>query len=158
MTLKYSLVSFASRSLTFTSTSSTTSTRADIGATSAQKALDRLQKIRHRDRLGDVGLATTLADLLLVALHGEGGHRDDRDRLEVVVLLDPLGHFEARYLRQLDIHEDQIRVMLARELQRLHAVLGLQRIVTMRLQQVMEQLHIKVIVLDDENSLGHRIF
>ena len=32
-----------------------------------------------RDRLGDVGLAAALADALLVALHGEGGHRDHRE-------------------------------------------------------------------------------
>ena len=100
---------------------------------------------------------TVTADLLLVALHGEGGHRDDRDRLEVLVLLDPLGHFQSRDLRQLNIHQNQIGLVLARDAQRVHAVLGLQNIVAARLKQVVEQLHVKLVILDHQNSLGGSI-
>src|SRR5271154_1600880 len=86
ITWKYSLDSLASSSLTLSSTSSTTSTRAVMAyqpvqgepgtAGSRQEALDRFQKAGDRDRLGDIGLATTPADLFLVALHRERGHRD----------------------------------------------------------------------------------
>jgi hypothetical protein len=46
---------------------------------SAEEPLDRLQKVGDRDRLGDIGFAAALEDLLLIALHGEGGHGDDGD-------------------------------------------------------------------------------
>src|SRR5205823_128474 len=44
---------------------------------SGEKALDGSQKARHRDRLRDIGLATTVPHSLLVALHREGGHLQD---------------------------------------------------------------------------------
>ena len=45
----------------------------------AGSGCDGLQEIDDGDRLGDVGLAAALADLLLVALHRERRHRDDRE-------------------------------------------------------------------------------
>src|SRR5690348_10466300 len=155
MTVKYSLDSLASSSLTLTSTSSTTSTRADMAA-SVQEPLDGLQEIRHRYRLGDIGLAAALADFFLIALHGKGGDGDDRDRLQSIILLDPFGDLEARDLGQLNIHEDEVRMMGARQLERLHAVLGLQRRVAVRLQEIVKKLHVEVVVLDDQNPLGGR--
>src|SRR5512143_897371 len=90
-TSKYSAESLASRSRRLAATSSTTRTRPDIARPALpQEPFDGAQELSHRDRLGDVGLATALKDLLFVALHGEGRHRDDRDRTEIVVLLDPL--------------------------------------------------------------------
>src|SRR6266478_5241197 len=99
MTSKYSLDSFASSSLTFSSTSSTTNTRAVMVRTGCvvrlgQETFDGAQKAYHRNRLGDVGLAPALADLFLVALHRESSHCDHWDRAQTVVLLDPLGDLE----------------------------------------------------------------
>src|SRR6185312_10698645 len=91
ITVKYSLDSLASSSLT--STSSTTNTRADM-TPSVQEPLDGLQEIGHRYRLGDIGLAAAFANLFLVALHGKGGDGDDRDRLQGIILLDPFGDLE----------------------------------------------------------------
>src|ERR1700683_2433983 len=130
-TLKYSADSFASSRRTFTSTSSTTRIRADMAAPSTQKTLHGSEKVGDRNGLGDVVLAATLADFFLVALHGERGHRDDRDHFQLVIFLDPLRHFEAGDLRQLNVHQDEIGMILAREPQRLHAILGLQRVVAM---------------------------
>src|SRR5260221_861762 len=67
-TSKYSLASLAPRSLTLMSTSSTTRMRADIDAASAQEALDHFEEVGDGDRLGDIRLADTLADLFVVAL------------------------------------------------------------------------------------------
>ena len=44
--------------------------------------------MRHRDRLGDIGLAAALADPLLVSLHGEGGHRHHRDVVQLLIVED----------------------------------------------------------------------
>src|SRR6185437_7871232 len=135
-TLKYSLASLASRSLTFTSTSSTTRMRADIRGYSIQEAGDSLEEIGDRNRLGDVRLASALADLLFVTLHREGGHRDYRNGAQFFVFFDPFGDLEAGHLGQLDIHQYQVRMVLARQLQRFHAIFGLQNVIAVRFQQI----------------------
>src|SRR5580704_13481481 len=73
-TSKYSADSRASSSLTLAGTSSTTRTRAVIRQSLgiAEKVTDGFDELAHRDWLGQVGLAATLSDALLVALHGEG--------------------------------------------------------------------------------------
>src|ERR1035441_2179803 len=62
-----------------------------------QEMTDGLNELADRDRFRQIGLAATLADALLVALHGEGGDRHDRSRLEIGIVLEPFGHFEAGY-------------------------------------------------------------
>src|SRR5580698_6727738 len=118
-TSKYSADSRASMSLTLAGTSSTTRTRAVIRLSLriAEEMADGLDELAHRDRLAQIGLAATLADALLVALHGEGGHRHDGDGPEILIVLEPLGDFEAGHFGELDVHEDQIGPMLAREIE-----------------------------------------
>src|SRR5664280_690310 len=148
-------------SFTLAGTSSTTRTRAVIleplAAPSGrpQEMTDGLDELADRDRFGQIGLAATLADALLVALHGEGGDRHDRDRLEVGIVLEPFGHFEAGYFRQLDIHQNQIGPVFARQIERLDAVAGADGLVAMRFQQVVEELHIQLVVLYDQDGLRH---
>src|ERR1700690_2127801 len=161
VTSKYSADSRASSSFTLAGTSSTTRTRAVILESLAgpsrgpEEMTDGLDELADRDRLGQKGLATTLADALLVALHGEGGDRHDRDRLEIGIVLEPFGHFEAGYFRQLDIHQNQIGPVLAREIERLDAVAGADGLVAMRFQEVVEELHIQLVVLHDQDGLRH---
>src|SRR5271169_5959656 len=123
MTSKYSADNRASISFTLAGTSSTTRTRAVISR-APEEVTDGLDELANRDRLGEVGFAATLADALLVALHGEGGDRHHGDRLEVGIVLEPFGHFETGYFRQLDIHQNQIGPVLAREIECLDAVAG----------------------------------
>src|SRR6266853_4174086 len=87
-TSKYSLESLASSNFTLASTSSTTSTRADMSYSPAPKKealvsgeepFDSSQKARYRDRLRDISFATAFTDLLLVAFHCKRGYRDDRN-------------------------------------------------------------------------------
>src|SRR5215217_4698082 len=154
-TSKYSALSFVSSSLTFGKMSSTTRTRAVMMASLAEIGAHGREELRDRDRLRQIGLAAALADALLVALHGEGGNGDDRDGLEVVVLLQPLRDLEAGDFGKLDVHQDEIGLVGAGELERLDAVAGLQGGVAMRLEEVVEELHIELVVLDDENGFLH---
>src|SRR5712691_2519063 len=135
-TSKYSAVSRASSSLALAGTSSTTRTRAVIEPPSgvSEEMTDGLEELADRDRLRQIGLAAAFANALLVALHGEGGDRDDRDRLQLGIVLEPLGHFEPGNFRQLDVHHDQVRPMLAREVERLDAVARAHGLVAVRLQ------------------------
>ncbi len=48
-------------------------------------------------------------------------------------------------------------MMLARDVERFHAVLGLQDVVAMGVQQIVEELHVELIVLHDQNRLGFRV-
>ena len=53
-----------------------------LSCASTEEAAHGFEEARHRNRLGDIGLAAALADDLLVALHGEGGDRDHRNRAQ----------------------------------------------------------------------------
>src|SRR5437764_11633594 len=122
MTSKYSAESRASSNFTLAGTSSTTRTRAvmrPLPSGIPQKVTDRFDELSDRDRLRQIGLTSALADALFVALHGKGGDRDDRDGAQFVVFLEPLGDLEAGDLGELDIHQDQIGMMLAGEIERL---------------------------------------
>ena len=48
-------------------------------------------------------------------------------------------------------------MMLAGDVQRFHPILGLQDVVAMGVQQVVEELHIELIVLHDQDRLGFGI-
>src|SRR3984957_7165675 len=150
-TSKYSAVSFASRSLTLDMMSSTTRTLAVM--TLPDETANGFQEARHRNGLGDVSLASALADHFFVAFHGESGDRDHGNGLQRLVFLDPFGDFQARDFRQLDVHQDQVGMMLARDVERLHAILGLQDVVAMGVQQIVEELHVELIVLHDQYGL-----
>src|SRR5205823_5456505 len=76
---------------------------------SGKKALDGAHEAGNGDRLGDVRLAAAVADLLFIALHRKSGHRDDRDRPQIIVFLEPFGNLEPGHLGQLNVHQDQIR-------------------------------------------------
>ena len=76
-------------------------------------------------------------------------------RLQLVIVLEPLGDFEARDLGKLDVHQDQIRPMLAREVERFDAVARPDRAVAVGFQQIVEELHVELVVLHDQDGLGH---
>src|SRR5262249_53358692 len=120
-----------------------------------EKAADGLDELGHRDRLRQIGLATALADALFVALHRKCRHRDHRDDLELGVFLEPFGHLEAGDLRQLNVHQDQIGTALAADIEHIEAVARADGAVAVGLQQVVEELHVELVVLDDHYCLRH---
>src|SRR5690348_4403757 len=156
VTSKYSAVSRASSSFTFAGTSSTTRIRAVIGPSGcSQKVAHCFDEFADRDRLRQIGLAAALADPLLVALHGERRDGDDRNGFQLRIVLEPFGDFKAGHLGQLNVHDDQVRTMLAREVQCLDTVAGTDGLVAVRFQQIVEELHIELVVLHDQDGLGH---
>src|SRR5205085_11242942 len=70
-------------------------------------------------------------------------------------VLEPFGDFKAGHFGQLDVHDDQVRTMLAREIQRVNAVARADGLVAMCLQQVVEELHVELVVLHDQDGFGH---
>jgi hypothetical protein len=119
---------------------------------------DRFQKPGNRDGLGDISLAAAFPNSLFVPLHRESCDGYDGNVPQAIVFLEPLRHIQAGNLRKLDIHDDQIGAMLPRKRDGVYSVPRLQRLVAMRLKQVVEELHVKLIVLDDQNGLRHVAF
>src|SRR5262245_60360493 len=120
-----------------------------------EKAADGLDKLGHRDRLRQISLATAFADALFIALHRKCRHRDYRNGLEFGVFLEPFGYFETRDLRQLNVHQDQIGTVLAGEIGHLEAVARADGAVAVGFQQVVEKLHVELVVLHDPYCLRH---
>src|SRR5207245_1438138 len=120
---------------------------------SREEALDGSQEARYRDRLRDIGLAAAVTDLLLIAFHSKRRDRDDRDHSQIVIFLDPLGNLETGYFGKLNVHQDQIGAVLTGQHERLESILGLQCTITMCYEKIVEQLHIEVVVLDDQDLL-----
>src|SRR5437588_686274 len=157
-TSKYSADRRASRSFMLAGTSSTTRIRADIETHSLpNKTPDGFNKFADRNWLGQIGLASALANPLLVPLHRKGRHRHHRDRTQFRIVLDPARHFEAGDLRQLNIHQDQIGAHLAHEVKRLETVGGARGLIAMRFQQIAKELHIELVVLHDQDGFSHPV-
>src|ERR1700690_1927537 len=154
-TSKYSAESRASNSLTLAGTSSTTRIRADISPLLSDESSDGFNKLADRYRLGQIGFASAFADAFLVTLHRERRDRDDRDRAQFRIILDPPRHFEAGHLRKLDIHQDEIRAKLAHEIKRLETVAGAGSLIAMRLKQIAKELHIELVFLHDQDGFCH---
>src|SRR5208283_1490587 len=91
-TSKYSAERRASSSFRFGGMSSTTRTRAVIDSLRPEELIDGVEELGDRDRLRQISPAAALADLLLVALHRERGDGDDRNRAQLLVVLQPLRH------------------------------------------------------------------
>ena len=62
-------------------------------------------------------------------------------------------YLQPRYFRKLNIHQDQIGVVLSDQGDRLDTVLGLQCAIAVRHEQIVEELHIEVVILDDQDLL-----
>src|SRR5215208_6117443 len=112
-------------------------------------------ELPNRDRLRQVSLASAFANAFLVPLHGECRHRHDRDRFQLGIILQPFGDFEAGDFGQLDIHDDQIWAMLAGKIERFDPVPGSDGLIAMSLQQVVEELHVELVVLHYQDGSGH---
>src|SRR5437660_1893846 len=122
-TSKYSADRRASSNLTLAETSSTTRIRADIETHSLpNKTPYGFNEFADRNWLGQIGLASALADTLLVPLHRKCRDRNHGDRTQLRTILDPPRPFETGDLRKLDIHQDQIGAHLAHEIERLETI------------------------------------
>ena len=75
----------------------------------------------------------------------------------VFVVLQPLGDLEAGDLRQLNVHQDQVGHVLSRQRERGKALAGFQGFIALRLEQIMKQLHVQLVILDDEDLFRHPV-
>src|SRR5262249_54638148 len=90
-------------------------------------------------------------------LHGECRNCNHRNGFELGVFLKPFGHFEAGDFRQLNVHQDQIWPMLAREVKRLDPVASADSTVTLRFEEIVEELHVELVVFHDQDGFWHSL-
>src|SRR6185503_11722433 len=69
--------------------------------------------------------------------------------------LQPLRHFETGDLGKLDVHHDQVGMVPAGEIESLDAIAGADGLIAVRLQQVVEELHVELVVFHDQDGLAH---
>ena len=72
---------------------------------------------------------------------------------QVVVVLQPLRDLEARDFRQLDVHQNEIGPVRSAQIHRLDPAAGLHDPVPARLDEIVEELHVELVVFDDEHGL-----
>src|SRR5207244_8119387 len=129
----------ASSNFTLAGTSSTTRIRADIETHSLpNKTPYGFNEFADRNWLGQIGLASTLADTLLVPLHRKCRDRNHGDRTQLRIVLDPARHFEAGNLRQLDVHQDQVGAHLAHEIARLATIAGARGLIALSMLEIVK--------------------
>src|SRR5262245_13059208 len=131
-TSKYSADRRASRSFTLAGTSSTTRIRADTTKLLPNKSTDGLDEFADGNRLGQIRLAAALADAFFVALHRKGGDGDDGNGAQLRIVLDPARYLETGDLRQLDVHQHEIRPHRADKIERLMSVGRARGLIAMR--------------------------
>src|SRR5262249_15212331 len=92
------------------------------GAAAAEHGADPGDELPGRERLGHVVAGTDLEAEDLVALFHAAADHDHRDLREIRVLLEPPADLPAIQLRDHDVEQKHVWMVLAREPQRLVAV------------------------------------
>src|SRR5215468_1279229 len=69
--------------------------------------------------------------------------------------LSQIGYFETGDFRQRNVHQNQVGAALAGEIERPNAVARADGMVAVSLQQVVEELHVELIVLHAHHGLRH---
>src|SRR5947208_170048 len=100
----------------FSGVSSTTRMRGgvckDALPLSGEELAHFFEKIARAERLGDIAVATRFARFRLVARQGVRRNRHDRDMSRRRITLDAPGGLVAVDDRKLDVHEDEIRMLI----------------------------------------------
>src|SRR5436305_1181831 len=68
---------------------------------------------------------------------------------------DPARHVEPGGLREVDVHEHQVGTELSDEIERLVTVAGARCLVAMRFQQIAKELHVELVVFDNQDGFCH---
>ncbi len=115
-------------------------------ATVPPYGVDQLENV---DGFRDVAVEAGGQEPVAVAVHRLGCEREHRHRRGALVRPQPPERFDAVDVRQLDVHQHEVRPVLDGQLERLLAGGRPQRPVPRRRQHVAEQLHARLVVLDD---------
>src|SRR4051794_5210365 len=144
----------ASSSRMFAAWSSTTRT---TGSSSIAAALQESQhlgrELARAVRLLDVAVEPRAHGALPIVSHRERGHGHDGHLLcerTGAELSQRLGAVDAR---ELEVHQDEIRPALGRELHSLLAGPGLHHLMAGMRQDVTDELEVQLVVLDDEDPV-----
>src|SRR5262249_10478989 len=105
------------------------------------------------DRLRDVAVEACGRESLAVTLHGLRGHGEDRNGCGSFVPTQACKRLDAVDVRELHVHQHQVRYVLGRQLHRLSACRRCKGAVARRLEDVAEELHVLLVVLDHEDLL-----
>jgi len=111
------------------------------------------QQFPHANRLALEAVEAGGHDLLPLLGHHRGGDRDHRDGASRGIRSKLAKRFDAAYPGQLDVHQDERRVLLARQLHAFFARPGLEGPVALDLEGVAHKLQVLGIVLNDEDQL-----
>ena len=122
---------------------------------SGQVPSDQFQEVGDGDRFGHVGFAAAVADPLFVTFHRISRDRDHGYIGEGRLLLQPSGHLQPRNRRQLDVHQNKVGVIGAGKVERGEPVARLKDTVALSDEQIMKQLHVQLIILNDEDRFHH---
>src|SRR5207237_998568 len=143
----------ASSRRTFSGTSSTTRIRASYSLTVSFSAvlLHRLDEPNDVDGLRDVGVEAGVEEPFTISVHGLRGQRHDRNRRRPCVCAQAGEGFDTVYVGQLDVHQHEIRLVFGRQLHRPLAGRRLEQAEAGCLEDVAEELHVLLVVLDDED-------
>src|SRR3954469_18559503 len=120
-----------------------------------QELVDLGEQLARAEGLRHITIAAGSLRLRLVAGEGVGGHRDDRDVPERRIGLDPARRLVAVEHGKLDVHQDQVRLVLARHGEAGGAVMRLQELVADAVDEVADDLPVVLGVLDHQDTLRH---
>src|SRR5713101_408461 len=141
----------------FCGVSSTTRTRcATLFLPTFDEALHGGDELLQADRLADEGVEARGGDLAAVARRHRGGERDHRDARRLRVRAQLLERFDAVDAWELDVHQDEVGLLLLRELHALLARDRFDRLIAFRLEDVARELHVFFIVFNDKNQAHWR--
>ncbi len=105
-------------------------------------------------RLGEIFVGPRFQsddDVLRIAL---GGDQDDRGERQGGILLEPAADLDTVEPRHHHVEQDQVRKMLSRRSQRRFAVGGLHDLVTIRLEPRVEDVAVRLVVVNDKDKRG----
>src|SRR5262245_53535657 len=122
-----------------------------------QEAADEAQYLHRTIGLRDIAVAAGRPRLLLVPLHRERTHRNNRRYRKSGIGLDLAGSVVAIEKRELDVHQDHVWAMGARLGHAVRAVHGLDHNVTGGGEKIPEDGAEIFLVLDDQNALRHAL-
>src|SRR5580704_14950261 len=143
---------------TLSAMSSTTRMRAGSRILAPNLTYDLANLGQHQARaegLGDVAVAAGRARLVLVARQRVGGDGDHRDRPQRRIGLDAARRLVAVHHRHLDVHQNQVGLVLGGLGHALGAVMRLDHVVARHAEKVAQDLAIVLGVLDHEYLLAH---
>src|SRR5262249_45461688 len=92
---------------------------------------------------------------LLLTVERVRGDRDDRDRSQRRISLDPARGGVTVYYRELDVHQDKVWPLLCDRRERLFAVFGFDNLIICRGQHIADNSATIRLVLDNQNPLAH---